>query len=89
MTTEYPTHPKVGKNAFQWAIVGGFNFWDVVLDPDGWRDDDGVDLDTPISYEEFQRRLMECTVHNPRATAMSVNLNNHPYRAQWGDLNER
>jgi hypothetical protein len=33
-----------------------------ILDPDGWRWDDGVTLDTPISYSEFQKRLVHCTV---------------------------
>lgn len=33
-----------------------------VIDPDGWRWDDGVTMDTPISYKEFQKRLVQCTV---------------------------
>lgn len=33
-----------------------------VLDADGWRDNDGVTMDTPISYKEFQQRLVRCTV---------------------------
>jgi len=33
-----------------------------MMDPDGWRYDDGVTLDTPISYSEFQKRLVHCTV---------------------------
>lgn len=33
-----------------------------ILDPDGWRYDDGVTMDTPISYKEFQKRLVQCTV---------------------------
>lgn len=33
-----------------------------VIDADGWRRDDGVTMDTPISYTEFQKRLVHCTV---------------------------
>lgn len=33
-----------------------------MLDPDGWRYDDGVTMDTPISYKEFQKRLVQSTV---------------------------
>jgi hypothetical protein len=33
-----------------------------MMDPDGWRYDDGVTMDTPISYSEFQKRLVHCTV---------------------------
>lgn len=33
-----------------------------ILDPDGWRYDDGVTMDTPISHKEFQKRLVQCTV---------------------------
>jgi hypothetical protein len=33
-----------------------------MMDPDGWRYNDGVTLDTPISYKEFQKRLVHCTV---------------------------
>jgi hypothetical protein len=34
----------------------------IVYDPDGWRCDDGVTLDTPISYKEFMRRLNLSTI---------------------------
>ena len=33
-----------------------------MMDPDGWRYNDGVTLDTAISYSEFQKRLVQCTV---------------------------
>ena len=33
-----------------------------MMDPDGWRWNDGVTMDTPISYSEFQKRLVHCTV---------------------------
>ncbi len=35
-----------------------------MIDPDGWREDDGVTLDTPIKYSEFQRRLNLSTIIN-------------------------
>lgn len=41
-----------------------------LLDPDGWRQDDGVDLDTPIKWSDFQQRLSKSTViFNPNDTA--------------------
>lgn len=33
-----------------------------ILDPDGWRDKDAPDWCTPITQEEFNRRLVKCTV---------------------------
>jgi len=33
-----------------------------ILDPDGWRDADGVTLDTPISYKEYCERINRSTV---------------------------
>jgi len=43
----------------QWAS----NLEDVIADPDGWRLDDGVDFDnTPITREEYEQRLVRCTV---------------------------
>lgn len=40
-----------------------------ILDPDGWRYNDGVTLESKISYSEFIRRLSESTILaylNPR-----------------------
>jgi hypothetical protein len=34
----------------------------IIYDPDGFRWDDNVTMDTPISQEEFKRRLNYCTV---------------------------
>lgn len=34
----------------------------VIYDPDGWRYDDGVTLETKISYSDFVRRFSESTV---------------------------
>jgi hypothetical protein len=33
-----------------------------IFDPDGWRYNDGVTLDTPITKEDFQKRLNESTL---------------------------
>lgn len=34
-----------------------------ILDADGWRYDDGVTLDTPIKWSDFQKRLNESTIN--------------------------
>jgi len=46
------------KSAYEWLKGETVT----VLDADGWRDNDGVTMDTPISYKEFQKRLVRCTV---------------------------
>ena len=33
-----------------------------ILDPDGWRYNDGVDLDTPITKSDFFKRFNKSTV---------------------------
>ena len=33
-----------------------------MLDPDGWRENDGITMDTPIKWSEFQRRLNMSTI---------------------------
>lgn len=33
-----------------------------IMDPDGWRYGDGVTMDTPITWKEFQKRLNESTI---------------------------
>ena len=33
-----------------------------ITDHDGWRHDDGVHMDTPIHFEDFQKRFSESTV---------------------------
>jgi hypothetical protein len=45
------------KPATEWAEMKKI----VILDPDGFRYDDGVTVHTPISYSEFSRRINECT----------------------------
>lgn len=34
----------------------------IMHDPDGWRFGDGIDMDTPITYTEYVRRLNYCTI---------------------------
>lgn len=34
----------------------------VIYDPDGWRHDDGVTLETKITYKDFLTRFSESTV---------------------------
>lgn len=46
------------KTAYEWLESESFK----LLDPDGWRQDDGVTLDTPISYAEFSKRINLSTV---------------------------
>lgn len=45
--------------AWEWIDLTGAQ----ILDPDGWRHDDGVTMDTPITGEDFMNRLGECTVN--------------------------
>ena len=33
-----------------------------MYDPDGWRDNDGVTMDTPIKWKDFQERLNRSTI---------------------------
>jgi hypothetical protein len=33
-----------------------------MMDPDGWRQNDGVDMDTPIKWSDFQKRLNISTI---------------------------
>lgn len=46
------------KSAHEWLE----NMDIMIIDPDGWRYDDGVTMDTPISWKEFQERLNISTV---------------------------
>jgi hypothetical protein len=34
----------------------------IILDPDGWRQNDGVDMETPIKWADFQHRLSMSTI---------------------------
>jgi hypothetical protein len=33
-----------------------------ISDPDGWRHDDGIDMNTPIKWSDFQNRLNQSTI---------------------------
>jgi hypothetical protein len=33
-----------------------------MMDPDGWRQNDDVDMDTPIKWSDFQKRLNISTI---------------------------
>lgn len=46
------------KTGRQWAKQHGI----VIQDPDGWRYNDGVCLDTYITEEDFWLRAMQCTI---------------------------
>ena len=48
------------KSAYEWIDELYPNT--VVYDPDGFRYNDGVTMNTPISRNDFQRRFNECTV---------------------------
>lgn len=45
------------KTPSEWAAERGVE----ILDPDGWRGRDAKSFDEPITAEEFDRRLVECT----------------------------
>ena len=48
--------------ARQWLLELEVNCL-VIIDPDGWRKDDGVDFDTtPIGFKEFATRVAQCTI---------------------------
>lgn len=34
-----------------------------IIDPDGWRMNDGVDMETPITWSDFQYRLNISTIN--------------------------
>lgn len=49
------------KTAYEWLKTDEFlKVW--ILDPDGWRQDDGVTLDHKISYKDFCNRLNMSTI---------------------------
>lgn len=51
---------KNAKTAYQWLSM--FDLF--VLDPDGWRQNDGVTMDTPITLIDFSQRFHMSTVRN-------------------------
>ena len=53
------------KTAAEWLeFLPEYKGW-TIIDPDGWRYDDGVTLETKISYSEFKRRLNKSTILSP------------------------
>jgi len=56
---EYIKHMGVKKTGEEWVK----HFSDRIMDPDGWRDNDGCDFfKTPIDYDEYSKRLARCTI---------------------------
>jgi hypothetical protein len=47
------------KTANQWILHNNLNI--KILDADGWNQDDGVTLETPISESDFNNRLSVST----------------------------
>lgn len=45
------------RGGLEWAAARGIT----IVDPDGWRHD-GTPLDKPITEDEFEQRLVNCTV---------------------------
>lgn len=45
------------KTAYEWCKLSGL----VIVDPDGWRRDDGVTMDTPIKLDDFWERFQRST----------------------------
>jgi len=48
------------KSAYEWMEDEDGFYW--VKNFNGWDWDDGVTMETPISYQEFQKRLQHCIV---------------------------
>lgn len=48
------------KTAIEWCVLENVT----ILDADGFKWDDGVTVDTPISYKEFCKRIVYCTTLN-------------------------
>jgi len=46
------------KTAIEWAKLDEI----IILDPDGFRDGDGIAIDTLISYAEYSKRIPFATV---------------------------
>lgn len=53
------------RSAHEWLTLknkeAGENKATSIYDPDGWRHNDGITMDTAITLEEFDTRLKECT----------------------------
>lgn len=55
------------KSAFEWEKESADSLW--IWDPDGFRRNDGVTMDTPITFEEYKWRKIICTV-GPKVKGM-------------------
>lgn len=53
------THKQVLRTAWDWIALHKV----LILDPDGWRRKDGVDYDTPITFEDFKNRTAMSTIN--------------------------
>jgi hypothetical protein len=60
------------QSAWDWLKELGYDNY-TILDPDGWRYDDGVSLDTPITKSDFNRRFSESTVMCKMTTIKNEN----------------
>jgi hypothetical protein len=49
------------KTAHEWMLHPDFKSY-VILDPDGWRYNDGVTMDDKITYKDFYNRFTQSTV---------------------------
>jgi len=47
------------KTAHEWCKLSGL----VIVDPDGFRGNDGVTMETPIKLDDFWSRFQRCTTH--------------------------
>jgi len=48
----------IKRTSFEWAKLVGVE----IIDPDGWRKDDNVWLETPIGYFDFCNRMEVSTI---------------------------
>ena len=49
------------QSAWNWLKELGYDEY-TILDPDGWRQNDGVNMDTPITRSDFFKRFNASTV---------------------------
>jgi hypothetical protein len=58
------------KTGLEWAKINNVR----IIDPDGWRENDGVDLDTPITKSDYNKRISLSTVMMNITQKMYENL---------------
>lgn len=54
------------KTAHEWLQDPKYDYVEFIMDPDGWRENDGVTLDTLINRADFERRLGVSTIYTNR-----------------------